>query len=168
LPLEGKDAMAARYLQERALSLPEKISRVAETMRAAAGQQQGATRTARTAPEHRPPPETLDDETRELLAGPSSDTQEVSPAALAALVDAFTPELVLWLWGQLVDGEIIAQEVARTTTVREDIGGKVIVTRLSAEHQAYARRTPLELLVHGLALTLVDPLPDDPKPHGLT
>jgi hypothetical protein len=155
--------MAPGHLGQRAATLPEKVNRVAEQIRArgsSGSESDGATRPA--------PPETLDAATRSLLASPRIDDKGVDGEALARLAASLTPELVVWLWGALVDAEVVSHEAARSTTVRADIGGKVIVTRLTDETQAYARRTPLELLVQGLAMALVDPLPDEAKPHGLT
>jgi hypothetical protein len=155
--------MAPGYLGQRATTLPEKVNRVAERIRAG-----GSTGSEGDGGARQPPPERLDAATRSLLASPRIDGEGVDGEALATLAASLTPELVVWLWGAMVDAEVIGQEAARSTTVRADIGGKVIVTRLSDENQAYARRTPLELLVQGLATALIDPLPDEAKPHGLT
>jgi hypothetical protein len=155
--------MAPGYLGQRATTLPEKVNRVAERIRAGGSAGPGCHGAGR-----QPPPETLDPATRSLLESPLIHGEGVDGEELATLASSLTPELVVWLWGAMVDAEVIGQEAARSTTVRADIGGKVIVTRLSDENQAYARRTPLELLVQGLAMALVDPLPDEAKPHGLT
>lgn len=159
--------MAPGYLGERATTLPEKVNRVAERIRGT-GSPQAAVDPDGEEAGRQPPPETLDPGTRSLLASPLVGSDDVDSEALAALGAALTPELIVWLWGAMVDAEVVGQEAARSTTVRADIGGKVIVTRLSDVNRAYTRRSPLELLVQGLAMALVDPLPDEATPHGLT
>src|SRR4051794_7699270 len=157
--------MPPRYLQERALTLPQKVSRVAEAILEGAAEASGGS-LARGAPAPAVGP--LDEAARELLTHPRSEPVEVSPDEKAALVEALTPGVVRWLWDEMVSAEVIEQEAARSTTVREDVGGRVIITRLSATEHGYSRRTPLELLVQGLAMAMIDPVPDEPKPHGLT
>src|SRR5690242_18774524 len=111
--------MPPRYLQERALTLPEKVSRVAEAIREGAGDP-----LARSDPTGNAP---LDDATRELLAHPCSESVEASQQEKARLVEALTPNVIRWLWEEMVAAEIIEQEAARSTTVRGDVGGRVIV-----------------------------------------